>query len=703
MANTAGPSGQYGFPDPEAMEEEAPVWTAEQYQARIQTLQKEREEIIRDNDNLVTLNNQYKREAASAGKRPQDPQTPAPQVARLPTSEKIPTPDHFYGDQHKVRSWLLQLRMKLDGNKEKFTDEASRIHYALSLTRGPALEWAEPYVSKTEGYYFETFNDFEREVREAFGDPNPQGTAEQKLRTLQQGRDELSTYYTKFQAIVMHLTLNDEAKSMHFRQGMNRQIKEKLIGQDTTDKTFQQFVRHCLSIDNDIRAFEQEQSSSSRGNWKGKNVANNSRRRYQGDNNGYTQRSRTNANHHFRSTNTPRYDDGTTPMDLDATGQHKRLSEEERERLSASKSCFKCKKPGHFARNCREKAEPSTRNNYNNNGNRRNNDSSKKKYGQDRTIAATYYHNGYEQPLNTSLTNPYLTTPVFLPAPPIESQQGSPDQEQLLDSAEEEVVATNDRPAPTTTGSSSATSPPQAGIGSPAGSSEQAGTPSFPSSIDTDTERLILGENQTILHQQAFDVIGIHVTGIQAVLETMSTTVGTKRPSDSLESPAKHLRTTISPDFVIAEGEDAWNTKGPTTIPEEDPVFREYWPLSEPSPAEVRWIARNPLTMEMINGYFRRDTTGRLWETFEYPVYTNRDGRKVYQIDHRMIQLQGTDKCDSEYCCYWGRRVDLGISRWTFERKCARSCNNFTCKVCHVTASPTHSSLFHDTCGNCRD
>lgn len=501
----------------------------------------------------------------------------------------------------------------------------------------------------------------------------------------------------------MHLTLNDEAKSMHFRQGMNRQIKEKLIGQDTTGKSFHQFVRHCLSIDNDIRAFEQEQGSRSSGNWKGKNVANNSRRRYQGDNNGYTQRSRTNANHHFRSTNTPRYDDGTTPMDLDATGQHKRLSEEERERLSASKSCFKCKKPGHFARNCREKAEPSTRNNYNNNGNRRNNDSSKKKYGQDRTIAATYYYNGYEQPLNTSLTNPYLTTPVFLPAPPIESQQGSPDQEQQLDSAEEEVVATNDGPAPTTTGSGSATSPPHTGIGSPAGGSERAGTPSFPSSIDTDTERLILGENQTILHQQAFDVIGIHVTGIQAVLETMSTTVGTKRPSDSLESPAKHLRTNISPDFVIAEGEDAWNTTGPTTISEEDPAFREYWPLSEPSPAEARWIARNPLTMEMINGYFRRDTTGRLWETFEYPVYTNRDGRKVYQIDHRMIQLQGTEKCDSEYCCYWGRRVDLGISRWTFERKCARSCNNFTCKVCHVTASPTHSSLFHDTCGNCRD
>jgi len=43
------------------------------------------------------------------------------------------------------------------------------------------------------------------------------------------------------------------------------------------------------------------------------------------------------------------------PMELDATFRHSELSSSEKERRSKERSCFTCRKPGHQARNCKQK------------------------------------------------------------------------------------------------------------------------------------------------------------------------------------------------------------------------------------------------------------------------------------------------------------------------------------------------------------
>ena len=53
---------------------------------------------------------------------------------------KIPDPEPFHGDQHKLGRFLLELQLKLNGNKDGFPTDDSKIAYAASLLRGSAAD-----------------------------------------------------------------------------------------------------------------------------------------------------------------------------------------------------------------------------------------------------------------------------------------------------------------------------------------------------------------------------------------------------------------------------------------------------------------------------------------------------------------------------------------------------------------------------------
>ena len=61
---------------------------------------------------------------------------------------KIPDPEPFHGDQHKLGRFLLGLQLKIDGNNDGFPTKQSKIAYAASLLRGSAADWIEPYITE---------------------------------------------------------------------------------------------------------------------------------------------------------------------------------------------------------------------------------------------------------------------------------------------------------------------------------------------------------------------------------------------------------------------------------------------------------------------------------------------------------------------------------------------------------------------------
>ena len=96
-------------------------------------------------------------------------------------AEKIAALDKYDSTQMKLRVWKTQLNMKFKGNAIKFPTNFEKILYACAYLRGRALDWAEPYINSKPGYIFQDLTEFYQRLEDAFGDPNPQATAEQKL------------------------------------------------------------------------------------------------------------------------------------------------------------------------------------------------------------------------------------------------------------------------------------------------------------------------------------------------------------------------------------------------------------------------------------------------------------------------------------------------------------------------------------------
>jgi len=110
----------------------------------------------------------------------------------------------------------MQLVLKVTDHPDyESEDEKKRLFF--SLLRGRALVWAKPYIQAKEGYTGLTTEEMVIKLQAAFGDPDPCTRAEAKLMKLHQGSWTYTKYLTKTLALHADLTLDKEAKIMHFQ------------------------------------------------------------------------------------------------------------------------------------------------------------------------------------------------------------------------------------------------------------------------------------------------------------------------------------------------------------------------------------------------------------------------------------------------------------------------------------------------------
>ena len=76
--------------------------------------------------------------------------------------------------------------------------------------------WAKPYIQVKERYIGLTTEEIVIKLQAAFSDPNPHARAEVKLMKLHQGSWIYTKYLTKTLALHTNLTLDKEAKIIHF-------------------------------------------------------------------------------------------------------------------------------------------------------------------------------------------------------------------------------------------------------------------------------------------------------------------------------------------------------------------------------------------------------------------------------------------------------------------------------------------------------
>ena len=112
---------------------------------------------------------------------------------------KVSNPEPFFGDQEKFQDFVQQLHLVFNSDPTRYLGTQAKLSYAASYLRGAAKKWFTPHVDEITGVIsFATFEVFIVALKATFDDPDPDATAQRKLRELTQGSDTAATYHSKF-------------------------------------------------------------------------------------------------------------------------------------------------------------------------------------------------------------------------------------------------------------------------------------------------------------------------------------------------------------------------------------------------------------------------------------------------------------------------------------------------------------------------
>ena len=318
-------------------------------------------------------------------------------VSSAPTEKIGADPDPFYGsDPRKLRPFIAGCEGIFRARPRTFITspdaDLHRVNYALTLLRGSALQWFEPYLLEGTNVpppvFMTNWDLFVSELVQHFGAANPSADARRELDNLRMKSEQrLRVYDVEFHRLGA-LAQYDEIALLHrYYSGLPDRIKDTLAllppaanlaqlrttaqnvdnrhwerqaekksnpgtgsGSGNTDNTTGGRNRRG---NKSRQNSDKSNSDSANGGGKG-DSANQSGRRGSGSGSG--QRS-GGGKGQDRSQRTPNKDrDNQTPRPYDKhLGPDGKLKPEERARRLKNKLCLVCGKSGHFTDGCPER------------------------------------------------------------------------------------------------------------------------------------------------------------------------------------------------------------------------------------------------------------------------------------------------------------------------------------------------------------
>lgn len=264
----------------------------------------------------------------------------------------VPTP--FDGTREKTKRFMHECELyirgcpeyftKQDANKQPVVDEEKKIMFVLSYMKsGTAASWAEQYSSrpkagnaaKGEKEQHDKYDSFKSEFLKAFEETHRGEKARYQLSKLVQGKYSVDAYNTAFNDLIQYAGLNEVAMIHQYMQGLNDNIRDKLLLMENLPDTLQ-------ATQDKASTFGLRETTR----------------------NNYARGGRIDAKdvmNRLQAGGTP-----SNPITLEQ--RYTQLSDEERKKLMSENRCFHCREQGHRAFKCPKKKQQNNNRGFNNRG-----------------------------------------------------------------------------------------------------------------------------------------------------------------------------------------------------------------------------------------------------------------------------------------------------------------------------------------------
>lgn len=259
-------------------------------------------------------------------------------------------PNSFSGEGADTEDFLAQVQNYFWATGNENAGDQQKIAFTLSLmNEGVAPKaWVSAYhvQAKTQQPVYKTWDEFVEALKGSFFDYHAKNKAFSRLATFKQGKQDTSTFITRFQMLAHNAGVFDATESSGgenkdgfmilstlFQQGLNDDLYNRCLTQDTMPTTMKEWYALALKMD-------------SRQGFRAKYAR-------------------------FSSARNDDAMDVDTVQTQQGSGQQKktkweigaRLNDDDREEHRKNNLCFFCHYKGHSARDCRKKQASGQRNN----------------------------------------------------------------------------------------------------------------------------------------------------------------------------------------------------------------------------------------------------------------------------------------------------------------------------------------------------
>jgi hypothetical protein len=283
-----------------------------------------------------------------------------------PTGSKVKEPDTFDGsDPKKLNNFILLCNLYFRNNSA-YSDDTTKVTFALTHLRGTALEFFEPMLTSDDQLDWEDdWQEFIRVLRTQFGPIDPTADAEDNIDNLKmKDNQRILKYNVEFNRLAVQTGWNDSVLRHRYYSGLAERIKD-VMGQQGKPSTLENMKTIAHSIDsrhwerireksrsgsdktNTTPGNKSDKKPNSTNNSNNSNNNNSNRNQSKGSGSGSGSGNSNNNNNNKNDKSKPT----TNPL-TDKLGKDGKLTPQERQRRFDNNLCMFCGGAGHTANNC---------------------------------------------------------------------------------------------------------------------------------------------------------------------------------------------------------------------------------------------------------------------------------------------------------------------------------------------------------------